>query len=172
MKRKSTWLFALLFILASPLSSQEIHHSPWELVIYRPLNKGDINDVRCYLVLEDAQTGEIVTKTALRKASYQYTSDLNTAYFYQRDPYLCGDMMMILNIKPGKYWISLWTPKDKAAFLENPKPRRDWNSNRLYYNTDNPIKALFVRPTKNDNGFYDGSWEISTKAPQFWKWTK
>ncbi|WP_177206240.1 hypothetical protein [Treponema bryantii] len=32
------------------------------------------------------------------------------------------------------------------------------------YNTENPTKVIFVTPTRNDNGFYNGGWIIDYKS--------
>ena len=45
-------------------------------------------------------------------------------------------------------------------------------SNTFYYDTNNPTKVIFVMPTADENGFYDGGWYIDYKAPKFFKFTK
>ena len=41
-----------------------------------------------------------------------------------------------------------------------------------YNSTENPAKVIFVSPTANENGFYDGGWHIDHKAPKFFRFTK
>ena len=50
--------------------------------------------------------------------------------------------------------------------------RSEWTSNQFIYDTENPAKVIFVYPTADDNGFYNGGWIISSKAPEFYKFTK
>ena len=80
-------------------------------------------------------------------------------------------MIMHTLIKPGKYNITVYTPKDKL-FNAEIEYKKDWNSNTFYYNTENPTKVIFISPTVDENGFYNGNWWIDYKAPKFWKFTK
>ena len=166
-----------------------LHHNQWSLIIYRPVNNEPLNSVRCWVKLEDAETGEDVTYTKT-KARYEWTSDTkiihkndprsfysifkpdNTAklYDYQRTYYLSGGMAMHLNLKPGKYKITVYTPKDKTNGFKTDN-KEDWPSNTFYYDTDNPARVIFVSPTANDNGFYNGGWYIDYKAAKFFKIT-
>ncbi len=78
---------------------------------------------------------------------------------------------MHLFIDPGRYIFTFSTPPDK----QYPYPstnRSEWKSNQFVYDTTNPAKVIFVYPTANDNGFYNGGWEISGRAPKFWQFTK
>ena len=78
-----------------------------------------------------------------------------------------------LNIKPGKYNISVYSePKDYEFVEFNFDNKGNWESNILYYNTDNPTKVIFIYPTANDNGFYNGGWVIDYYAPEYYKFTK
>lgn len=78
---------------------------------------------------------------------------------------------MHLFLKPGKYKISVYTPSDKQwpSKVEN---KEKWVSNVFEYNTENPAKALWIVPTANENGFYDGGWWIDYKVPEWFKFTK
>ena len=81
---------------------------------------------------------------------------------------------MHLLLKKGSYKISFYTPKEKisAQGLSKELLKKDWNSNTFLYDTENPAKVIFVSPTANENGFYDGGWHIDHKAPKFFRFTK
>lgn len=81
---------------------------------------------------------------------------------------------MHLLLKKGRYKISFCTPKEKifAQGLSQKLFEKDWSSNIFLYDTENPAKVIFVSPTANENGFYNGSWHIDHKAPEFFKFTK
>lgn len=161
----------------------------WSLIIYRPENNWDLNEVRCWLKVEDAETGEDVTYSKI-KAKYEWIPQniklqknqksiaglfkpdrKVTLYDYKRTYYLSGGMAMHLNLRKGKYKISVYTPKDKNNFFETSN-NGDWLSNAFYYDTENPTNVIFVSPTADDNGFYDGGWWIDYKAPPYYKFTK
>ena len=169
-------IFSILQVLyaqnAQNRKDEPLHHNPWELIIYRPENAGDMNDVRCYLKVEDAETGEDVTYTKL-KATYEWVSIPDVANPYQNIYYLDGGMAMHINIKSGKYKIQVYTPfeKQNGVYTTNTS-KETWNSNIFEYDTANPAKVIFVCPTANDNGFYDGGWHIDYKAPKWFKFTK
>lgn len=150
--------------------STPLHHTPWTLIIYRPENSEQMNDVRCYVKFEDAETGEDVTYTKI-KANYSWVSTPKIAHNYQRSYYLSGGMLMHINIRPGKYNITVTTPKNKNNGFKTSN-NGDWTSNTYYYDTDNPLKVIFVMPTSNESGFYNGGWIIYHKAPEYFKFTK
>ena len=171
-------------------NSGHLHPDPWSLIIYRPDNSEGMNDVRCWLKLEDAQTGEDVTYTKA-KANYEFVADRKKApirdttsisrmfkytgeapsYNYKKSYYLSGGMAMHLLLQPGKYKISVYTPKEHTIYVQTEN-KGDWTSNVFEYDTANPTNVIFVSPTANDNGFYNGGWHIDYKAPDFWKVTK
>ncbi|WP_407398958.1 hypothetical protein [Treponema sp.] len=168
MKHLIVFLAAILFSL-NAFSDGEIKHNPWELFIYRPENSEKMNEVRCWLKIEDMD-GNDVTYTAT-KAHYIWISNPKQLYQYERTYYLSGGMAMYLHsIKPGRYRFTVCTPADKQ--YPYPNANRDWTSNEFIYDTNNPAKVIFVFPTADDNGFYDGGWTISGKAPKFFKFTK
>lgn len=178
-------LFFWLVLMFSCLGfAQDIKHNPWSLIIYRPENVGQMNDVRCWLKLEDFETGEDVTyvkatakyewipdtKVADKKNPQSFTSifkldRISTFYKYKKTYFLSGGMAMHLNLKPGKYKISVYTPKDKTNLYPCDN-KDDWLSNQFVYNTENPAKVIFVIPTHTENGFYAGGWIVDYKAPQ------
>lgn len=171
---KKTISFSLLvflaFFCALKVFSQDIvRHNPWSLIIYRPENGMNLNEVRCWLKIQD-ENGNDVTYTCA-KATYEWTATPNFVNRYERTYYLEGGMAMHLQLKPGKYKISFYTPPDKQNnFICSNKGQ--WESNVFEYNTENPTKVIFVCPTANDNGFYDGGWYIDYKAPKFYIYTK
>lgn len=172
MKKHFFKIAAILFFMTLPLTFAELpqlHHNPWELIIYRPENTANLNEVRCWLKIQD-ENGNDVTYTAA-KATYEWATIPNVVNKYKKTYYLSGGMAMHLNIKSGKYIFTVSTPPDKQ-YPYPSKNREEWKSNAFYYDTSNPAKVIFVYPEANDNGFYTGQWIISAKAPEFYKWTK
>lgn len=166
-----TQFFFSLLLFSSQITSQDVTFPSWELIIYRPQNNGDINDVRCYLRVLDMEDND-VTYSAI-KATYEWIDIPDIANYYRGKYYLSGGMAMHLNLKKGKYKISFYTPSDKTNLFELPEDKKNqafqWESNTFYYNTENPTKVIFLTPTANTNGFYDGGWWIDYKAPKYVK---
>lgn len=182
--QKKVIFLTFLLILPHQFFAQNVKPNPWSLIIYRPENIGQMNDVRCWLKLEDFETGEDVTYTKAT-AKYEWIPDtkiadkknpqsftsifkpdvISTFYNYKKTYFLSGGMAMHLNIKPGKYKISVYTPKDKTN-LYPCSNKEDWVSNQFIYDTNNPTNVIFVSGTHDDNGFYNGGWFIDYKAPK------
>ena len=80
-------------------------------------------------------------------------------------------MSMHLLLKPGKYNISFYTPKEKVFGIKVSN-KGDWISNTFYYDTTNPTNVIWLIPTANSNGFFNGGWYITYKAPQYFKYVK
>lgn len=163
-----TALFLYPFIYTGAELPQ-LKFNSWELIIYRPQNTQNLNDIRCYFKAED-ENGNDVTHTKI-KATYEWVTIPDVVNNYKTKYYLQGGMAMHLLIQSGKYKFSVWTPKDE----QYPYPsinRDDWTSNVFEYDTSNPAKVLFVYPEANDNGFYSGKWIIDHKAPEYYKFTK
>ena len=142
-------------------------HDKTSLIIYRPDNLGVLNDIRCFLRLQDEQ-GNDVTYTACT-ATYEWVSIPDRANNYKKKYYLSGGMAMHLKLKKGRYKISLYTPIDQQnnfTYAESDAKPFQWESNVFEYNTENPTKVIFVTPTHNDNGFYNGGWIIDYKNGQ------
>ena len=140
-------------------------HDKTSLIIYRPNNIGVLNDIRCFLRLEDEQ-GNDVTYTAA-SATYEWVSIPDRINNYKKKYYLSGGMAMHLKLKKGRYKISLYTPVDQQnnfTYAEADVKPFQWESNVFEYNTENPTKVIFVSPTRNDNGFYNGGWVIDYRA--------
>lgn len=146
----------------------EVRFNPWELIIYRPENSWHINEKRCWLKICDME-GNDVTRTCC-KAWYFWVSNPRELNNYESSCYLSGGMAMYMNIKKGRYKISVFTPKSELVFA-SVSNKNDWVSNEFVYDTENPAKVIFVYPGADDNGFYSGQWIVSHRAPKFWKFT-
>lgn len=168
-------------------SKMPVKPNPSRLIIYRPQNKGTLNEIRCYLKLEN-EKGEDVTYTAC-KATYEWVGYTHPdpkkqnrtldqtfrepkipTYNYKTKYYLSGGMAMHLNIKKGKYKITVYTPAEEQTDFIYPDVETSpflWESNTFEYNTENPAKVIFVSPLSNENGFYCGGWKINHKAPKY-----
>ena len=179
--RKIFFLLTLLFL--TPVFSQPVPgsyydfldatkempagHDKQSLIIYRPDNLGVLNDIRCFLRLQDEQ-GNDVTYTACT-ATYEWMSTPDIIRNYKHTYFLSGGMAMHLKLKKGRYKISLYTPTDQQnnfTYAEADAKPFQWESNVFEYNTENPTKVIFVTPTRNDNGFYNGGWIIDYKTGQ------
>ena len=140
-------------------------HDKTSLIIYRPDNIGVLNDIRCFLRLEDEQGNDVTYSAAT--ATYEWVSIPDRINNYKKKYYLSGGMAMHLKIKKGRYKISLYTPVDQQnnfTYAEADVKPFQWESNVFEYNTENPTKVIFVSPTRNDNGFYNGGWVIDYRA--------
>ena len=141
-------------------------HDKTSLIIYRPDNLPILNDIRCFLRLED-EGGNDVTYTACT-ATYEWMSTPDIIRHYKHTYFLSGGMAMHLKLKKGRYKISLYTPVNQQNNFTYPEADVrpfQWESNVFEYNTENPTKVIFVTATRNDNGFYNGGWIIDYKAP-------
>lgn len=175
--QKNQRKFLILFLTASFLFAQnflsaQVKHNPWELIIYRPENSFHINDVRCFLKIQD-ENGNDVSKSKV-KASYEWISNPNVINYFEKSYYLSGGMALHLNLQKGKYRFSVYTPKSELAyFIGNPRLKEfEWQSNVFEYDTENPTKVIFVVPQADSNGFYSGKWLVDYKAPKWFKFTK
>ena len=155
-----------------------------ELIVYRPENNEQINEVRCWIQLLD-EDGNDVTHTKAR-AAYAWIDQPKKLYRYEKSFYVSGGMVchLYLDSRHGeKYTIRVRTPK--AHVQDFPLPERlqvDWDSNDFVYDSANvrnsaedganPLKVIFVSPTANDNGFYEPRWLIDHRAPRYFKVTK
>ena len=160
---------AIFFVSIFTLNAQDVRHNPWELIIYRPENSFHINQIRCRVLFED-ENGNDVTRTST-SATYEWVSIPGVAHKYQGAYFLLGGMAMHLNLRRGKYKIKVFTsPEDLEG--TNYADGEEWRSNEFFYDTENPAKVIFVSPTANQNGFYDGGWKITARAPKFFQFTK
>ena len=81
---------------------------------------------------------------------------------YQKSYYLSGGMATHLNLKKGKYKITVYTPVENQnmfTYSTETKPF-EWQSNTFEYDTENPTNVIYVYPTFTQNGFYAGGWKI------------
>lgn len=170
---------------------RKVQHNPWQLIIYRPENSEGLNDVRCFIKIQDAETLEDVTHSKI-SAKYEWVSmtmvnkenakrrdfeglflskRVSVLFDYEKSYYLSGGMAAHLHLKKGKYKITVYSPKKEHKFFKTSN-KNEWTSNEFFYDTENPLKVIFVSPTANKNGFYNGGWHISAKAPLFYQVTK
>ena len=174
-------VFFVLLIVIAPLFAQPMPgsyydfldatkdlpagHDKTSLIIYRPNNIGVLNDIRCFLRLEDEQGNDVTYSAAT--ATYEWVSIPDRINNYKKKYYLSGGMAMHLKLKKGRYKISLYTPVDQQnnfIYAEADVKPFQWESNVFEYNTENPTKVIFVSPTRNDNGFYNGGWVIDYRT--------
>ena len=138
-------------------------HDKTSLIIYRPDNVGILNDIRCFLRIQDEAGNDITYDTSCITATYEWMSTPDIIRNYKHTYFLSGGMAMHLKLKKGRYKISLYTPTDQQNNFTYPQTDTkafQWESNVFEYNTENPTKVIFVTPTRNDNGFYNGGWVI------------
>lgn len=156
---KKQFIFILLIFLYFPLNA---------LILYRPVNNGDMNDIKCFLRVLDENDND-VTYTSTR-VYYAWINKPHKYYAYKNKYYLMGGVAMHIHFLPGKYKIQVYTPKEEqnGFICEN---KDTWESNTFYYNTENPLNVLFLSPTSNDNLFYNGGWFLDYKAPKFRRYT-
>ncbi len=168
------FLISLIFLSALCINSvnaeiPQIKHNPWKLIIYRPENSSNLNEVRCWLKIEDENGSEVLNTKV--KAKYEWTSTPGTFYSYKKSIFISGGMAVHLNLKKGKYRFSVYTPKTELKYFSGTA-KEEWTSNIFDYDTENPAKVIFIIPQSDDNGFYSGKWIIDYKAPEWFKFTK
>lgn len=179
MKRKIAVMTTLIFLVFSTIAAQPVPgsyydfidatkdlpagHDKTSLIIYRPDNIGVLNDIRCFLRIENEAGQDVTYDKKTITASYEWVSLPDRANNYKKKYYLSGGMAMHLKLKKGRYKISLYTPVDQQnnfVYAEADTKPFQWESNVFEYNTENPTRVIFVTPTRNDNGFYNGGWII------------
>ena len=161
-------VFVLFFIFSS-LFPQPVPGSYYDFVdatkdMPAGHDKTSLIIYRCFLRLQDEE-GNDVTYTACT-ATYEWMSTPDIIRNYKKTYFLSGGMAMHLKLKKGRYKISLYTPKDQQnnfTYAEAGAKTFQWESNIFEYDTENPAKVIFVTPTRNDNGFYNGGWIIDYK---------
>ena len=171
----------------------DVKHNPLNLIIYRPENKYELNDIRAFIQIFDLNGNEVTYDKSICNATYEWvnwTSDLRKIYksnptnfvtvfqrpyqgqikHYKKKYFISGNMAMHLSLKKGKYIIKFITPisdQNMFTYYDNSKPF-DWTSNELLYDTNNPAFVIFLSPRFNDSGYYAGNWELSYNAPKWW----
>ncbi len=147
-----------------------------EVIIYRPQNKDSLNEVRCFLKVTDMYENDVTNSNT--SANYAWFYSKKILLPYEKSFYLKGGMAMHLWLKEGEYFLEFYTPQSEQkifAYSGNanlPQEKSDWKSNKYYLNTKNMPNVIFINPTANENGFFNGGWHIDYKAPKFYKYTK
>ena len=161
---------ALAFLLAAAAFSEE-------LVVYRPQNSADINAVRCWIRVEDMDGNDVTYKNA--RASFAYMNRPDELSWYRRSFYLEGGMACHLYLDPGKYRISVYTPKSHVECFSLPERlRTDWDSDSFVYDSGiiensvdkddaNLLRVIFVSPVADENWFYKPRWHVDYRAPSY-----
>ena len=174
---------ALLALFAAPPSL-------FALEIYRPENHGALNAIPCLVRVTDLDGNDASAR--ITHISYNWYYELPLPNWSQQPKTLhryfngcfTGGAVVHLLMQPGTYLISVYTPQslqqdyapaenhaDAAATADAAAPR-DWTSNTFRYDTAHQPRVIFVSPTANDNGFFNGGWHLDYKAPRFYKHTK
>ncbi len=163
--------FVFSAFFSQPVFAQlpKLKHNPWELIIYRPENSPQINEIRCFLQITDENGNDVLGTKA--KATYEWVSIPDVVHFYKKRVFLCGGMAVHLRLLPGKYRFSVFTPESELSSFSG-SAKSEWKSNAFEYDTENPAKVIFIVPESDDNGFYRGSWFIDWKAPAWHMFTK
>lgn len=171
--------------------NMKANHNSSSLIIYRPENTNQLNEIRCFFKLEDMNGNDVTYEKSICSATYEWVtwrSDLSKitkknpkelSYVFERNNqgevlkyqkryFLSGGIAMHLNLKKGKYRISVYTPiENQNGFKYSTDTKSfEWKSNSFFYDTENPTKVIFVSPTFTENGFYAGGWKIDYKAPK------
>lgn len=154
-------VFSMLLILI-------VTTSLYALEIYRPENFGDMNDIPCYLRITDMDGNDATD--CIKGISHSWYYDVRLLHRYY-EGCLTGGSVVHLSMKEGTYKIYVYTPKDKQS--EYDDLTGDWKSNEFIYKVGSPaLNVIFISPTADDNGFYNGGWHVDYKAPKYFKYTK
>ena len=119
--------------------SMPVKPNPSTLIIYRPENKEPLNEIRCFLKIEDDKGNDVTYDSSICTATYEwinwrsdltYITKIDATYFtsifqrpyqgtvknYQHTYYLSGGMATHLNLKKGKYKITIdWASPNLRA---------------------------------------------------------
>ncbi|MCR5724530.1 MAG: hypothetical protein K6G80_05525 [Treponema sp.] len=159
----------------------------FSLEIYRPENYGELNGIPCLISVTDESGADAASK--IRHMSYNWYYELPRPAFSRQPKKLhgyftgcfSGGAVVHLLLEPGVYNISVYTPVDRQqdyakshAGLEAGKA---WTSNTFVYDTRAPFPAgkprvIWVEPVADENGFFNGRWQIGVPAPKFYRYTK
>ena len=147
------------------------------LELYRPENRGDMNDVPCLIKITDMEGND--AWDSITALSYSWHYDIHTNLWQEKC--LChaywkgcftGGCVVHLGLKSGKYRISVYTPKESQLDYER-LTGEDWQSNEFVYDTERKeLKVIFISPTADDSGVYDGGWHVDHIAPAYYRGTK
>ena len=143
------------------------------LEIYRPENYGDMNTIPCFLHIEDLDGNS--AEDSIISLSYSWYYELQNKprrhHKYFKGCFL-GGTVLHLTMKKGTYRITVYTPEENQGTYSSRLPF-EWKSNTFIYTVGSPaLKVIFVSPTADENGLYNGGWFIDYKAPKFYIYTK
>lgn len=96
-------------------------HDKTSLIIYRPDNVGVLNDIRCFLRIQDEAGQDITYDTSHITATYEWLSTPDVIRNYKHTYFLAGGMAMHLKLKKGRYKISLYTPVNQQNNFVYPE---------------------------------------------------
>ena len=163
-------LLFFLILTTSILTAQPVPGSYYDFIdATKDMPAGHDKPSLIIYRLEDEDGNDVTYSTTTVTATYEWVSIPDRANNYKKKYYLSGGMAMHLKLKKGRYKISLYTPVDQQnnfTYAEADAKPFQWESNVFEYNTENPTKVIFVSPTRNDNGFYNGGWIIDYRAPK------
>ena len=146
-------------------------YSLYAFIIYRPANKDELNEIRCYLKILDQEGNDVTEKIS---ASYAWIDQKEKLYSYEKKYYLMGGMAMHVGIPEGKFSFIFYTPVEKQSLYPGAKKlgNKVWESRPYTVDSANLPKVFFVSPLADENGFFKGEWLMDYRAPKFYKWTK
>ena len=147
----------------------------YALEIYRPENYGALNEVPCLLRIVDSEGNDAAEQ--IKDISFSWFYDMQHKHRWIHRYYrgcFTGGTIVHLDMKPGIYRISVYTPAEmQDIYTSENENGGDWKSNEFVYDTSAPaLKVIFVSPTANDDGFYNGGWQVSHRAPSYYLYTK
>lgn len=145
----------------------------FSLEIYRPSNYGTMDDIPCLLKITDTEGNDAWDK--IISISYSWYNDMRNTPHWSHTYYngcFTGGCVIHLEMQKGTYLISVCTPPEhQRNYL--PDHPEEWQSNTFKYTVGAPaLKVIFVNPTANQNGFYNGGWHVDYRAPKYYKYTK
>lgn len=143
------------------------------LEIYRPSNYGTMDEIPCMLKITDADGNDAWDK--IISINYSWYNDMITKPHWTHTYYdgcFRGGAVIHLEMQKGTYNISVFTPVEhQRNYL--PEHDHEWQSNTFVYTVGVPaLKVVFINPTANQNGFYNGGWHVDYRAPRYYKYTK
>ena len=154
------------------------------LEIYRPENHGALNTIPCLIRVTDEDGADASDR--IRHISYNWYYEMPLPNWSRQPKMLnryfngcfTGGVVVHLLMQPGRYLISVTTPVEKqqdyviAERHSDAAVPRAWVSNTFLYDTAHRPNVVFVSPTANDNGFFNGGWHIDYRAPRYYRFTK
>ena len=126
--------------------NMEVNHNSSSLIIYRPENTNQLNEIRCFFKLEDMNGNDVTYEKSICSATYEWVtwrSDLSKitkknpkelSYVFERNNqgevlkyqkryFLSGGIAMHLNLKKGKYTVNVtFNGKEKYSATSRCMP--------------------------------------------------